>query len=522
MPGPSTSKQRAYRIDPNYYHQPDRLTRVKRGLTWLAALGAIGWGAWGFVGSPRQHSPGLLAAPHAMWENQCSACHADFVPLAHDAVQLLPTLVRRDAVTCQQCHQGAVHHFNLKETGDASCVQCHFEHRGRNAQLTKVDDRTCVECHADLPNHAQKPELVTSDKDFPYVAATGFTAETHPPFRSTRRDPGRLKFSHRLHLMPGLRMGPNDKKQPVRLRDLPADLRELYRADPEHTDFAIVELDCSSCHTAAPAASLAKGGSEFSQAVAANLAPGTLPTTGDYMLPVNFERHCRACHALEFYPGTKTDRPPHTVPHGLPPKAMDEFVRGAVLAARVDGDSDFAAAQPTPARALPGKALAADIERLKTAVANDVATAEKIVNARCTQCHEAQRTGAQLDVFHEAVAATNVPAVWLQRAKFAHAPHRGVSCKTCHEDAYPEDVYRPKPGASLLDDDRVLMPKLDVCVKCHAPRNGELGGARFDCVECHRFHGADLHPVAAQAQSRRLPHDKKTDLESFLRGPRAE
>ena len=35
----------------------------------------------------------------------------------------------------------------------------------------------------------------------------------------------------------------------------------------------------------------------------------------------------------------------------------------------------------------------------------------------------------------------------------------------------------------------------DSCVKCHAPTTaGGTVGARFDCVACHRYHGADKPP----------------------------
>jgi hypothetical protein len=42
-----------------------------------------------------------------------------------------------------------------------------------------------------------------------------------------------------------------------------------------------------------------------------------------------------------------------------------------------------------------------------------------------------------------------------------------------------------------------LIPNRQVCLECHRPAAGSgsnaKGGARFDCIECHQYHGTEVH-----------------------------
>ena len=87
------------------------------------------------------------------------------------------------------------------------------------------------------------------------------------------------------------------------------------------------------------------------------------------------------------------------------------------------------------------------------------------------------------------VEPVRIRAVWLRHARFDHTAHRAVACIECHADAYSEGQ-----NSSKLASD-VLIPNIDNCVRCHAPRDEAvakpLGGARHDCVECHHYHARD-------------------------------
>jgi predicted CXXCH cytochrome family protein len=95
-----------------------------------AALAAF-WesGANGIVMWQRQVRPGNLSAAHASLENNCAACH---------------TSVKGPVdVKCIGCHannetllqrQPTAFHVNI-----GNCAQCHIEHQGTNARLTRMD-----------------------------------------------------------------------------------------------------------------------------------------------------------------------------------------------------------------------------------------------------------------------------------------------------------------------------------------------------------------------------------------------
>ena len=111
--------------------------------------------------------------------------------------------------------------------------------------------------------------------------------------------------------------------------------------------------------------------------------------------------------------------------------------------------------------------------------------------------------------FPQKIEPSQVPSVWYKHAKFNHASHRAMDCRSCHEQAY----------ASTTHTD-VLLPQIDNCKQCHGPARKEGGkqvaGVRHDCTECHSYHhgAAPLQGLGAAAR------DPKTPLSvgDFLRG----
>ena len=105
----------------------------------------------------------------------------------------------------------------------------------------------------------------------------------------------------------------------------------------------------------------------------------------------------------------------------------------------------------------------------------------------------------------------NIPTVWFKHARFDHTAHRGVACALCHGD-----VTLSRTQAD------VLLPSVKVCQACHAPAGefgGRLvGGARHDCVQCHRYHGGDLPLHGRGAALRHAPAGPLLDVQRFLKG----
>ncbi len=147
--------------------------------------------------------------PPAVWrqrtrcgENRCEVCHQEFMPVRADAW----TENRHAAdLLCQNCHRGAEHSPNQIAAEVGSCSSCHQDHRSFNADLSRVADSICTACHADIAAHLDKNapgKLV-----LPALVNVSNFVTDHPEFRSPKRDPAQIKFSHSRHMRPGLNVG---------------------------------------------------------------------------------------------------------------------------------------------------------------------------------------------------------------------------------------------------------------------------------------------------------------------------
>jgi hypothetical protein len=543
MASRETGKQRAARIPLDYYKRPNRMERRKNALAVLALLLTVGvaGAAWMLRDGGKAYiSRGPVASVHAAWENKCEACHTSFQPMsknsflsslfgaatgAHDSAANLQ---------CSQCHDGTPHHKNQLDTLTPSCGGCHRDHRGTDASLVQLPDSDCTQCHANL--QVSMKEGKTDFKN----DITGFAdpAQGHPEFRSLKTDPGRLKFNHALHMRPGqvIAEGQANPWTLGKITDEAA--RERYRNAPsqagkqENSD--MVRLDCSSCHR------LDAGdfGIDAADKPAGLLSTALTPrAAGAYMLPVNYEIHCAACHPLTFDPKiTGEDKKPLSVPHHLQPEQVKNFVWGAYAAAfskKATGEAgaDAAKAPPSPSRPLPGKLTAAEEKAAREKIGKqadeagdflfkaDVKRADGFLTtgkSACGECHVFDTSGGS-----KRILPLQVKNVWLEHAKFNHVSHRAVDCRACHPNAYafkPDGIIA-NPTASE-DHSTVLIEGIESCRICHSP----AGGVRFGCSECHLYHHGErpLQGIGAAARDPRKDDrpDRFPDAQQFLKGTR--
>jgi hypothetical protein len=304
---------------------------------------------------------------------------------------------------------------------------------------------------------------------------------------------------------------------------LPAQDRPRYKPAAAHEE-DLVQLSCGSCHEFASTPSA--GDLRTVDARVASAPPGA------YALPVSFERHCAACHTLPFEGvagsregGDGADRltmlrPDAVVPHGLDAAGMERFLETTYLREVLSAE-DGLLDETRPRRPLPTPRQDGGEEpRVRAILRRRVDAALSFTRGTCEKCHEVQAaaspaaarlldpsaTDPPLPWFE--VAPTRVPAVWLTKARFNHKPHQSYDCRECHAAAYPDEAA-PQIG-SPLDNSIVMIAGRESCTGCHAPAGHDpvtgrpVGGARFDCVECHGYHGLGPHadgrpPVAATA-----------------------
>jgi hypothetical protein len=486
-----TGKQRASKIPLDYFRHASPLDRWRLWLAVIALAATLAWIGWAVVNGKAarlRYSPGPLAEAHALWEDQCEACHIPFQPIKATNLPVAAKGAKPADERCRNCHAGPPHHPTTGAVADG-CADCHHEHAGRNASLVRLPDVNCVQCHARLVEHSAGKAV--------YRDVEGFDLNHHPDFRLIREnaaDPGHLKFNHQLHMSAGMHVSGKADPDWTLARLSPTE-RRRYRLTGQRDNDRVV-LECGSCHGLAPTSVNASVGGTYAP-------PG-------YMQPVTYDAHCRACHPLTVEPA-RGDQPAIEVTHGQSTGAVhrrltEEYLgrylgqQGSILDTRVES---------TP---LPGKLSPEQAEPVRNLINAHVLAAEKILyqgQQSCALCHELKATGGlqlaeSLAPGHAprlAIVKTDVPAVWFKSAKFNHWSHQSMQCRDCHPGAYTDS-----PAASSQSSD-VMIPGIANCLRCHAPRSGQAGGARYDCTECHRYHGRAANLGVAEL-----------DLGSFILG----
>jgi hypothetical protein len=543
----SPSRDLSDRYDGNrgYFRRPCGTARLKHWLAFAGLGAAVGWAAFDLLLPGRAahtHTHGPLAGPHALWEANCDACHVRFSAADVGPLSLFRAGARWHALSCEKCHAGPPHHANVNAEGaafHAQCGNCHEEHRGRLHPLARVADGRCTRCHANLADHRRSAE-------HPFCpSVTGF-AKDHPEFRALAEYPGNtpydrrtLKFSHGLHMTPGMTHKKDAKITWTlgRLAELSGpDAAARYRR-PGQTDAAPVALDCSCCHQmdagyAGVDLAFPEGGGPA--------RPAKQPRPeGAYYAPVNFEAHCKACHPLRAPAGVSGTAvlSVFEVPHRKQPNELKELIAGEYSRRLLDVKNPAAAAVLGPGgrfdpRGAPALAtFQGEVDRLtRTALAallqgggrSDGPGALHLPSGgyACGKCHELAAEGAAAP---PRIVPLSTGPVWFPHARFSHAAHRGVSCGSCH----------PGTGAAYFGEgwttekEPIRIAGVEACRQCHGPQrtaadaNGTrltLGGVRYACTDCHRYHNGD-HPLQGRGADARKAGEPLTPGE-FFRGGR--
>lgn len=581
---PQTSKTKSRRTWWGYHHHDQVIDRLELARKWsgvillLAILAPVT--IWGLsLGKQdgqsslldRHASPGDVTRAHAAWDQQCEVCHQPFQPMRSERplplttevtmASLLTNLIPSDQrdhssdLRCQRCHEMRSHHDNQLLNDQGQCADCHHDHQGRNVSLTDLDDSACIRCHGDLEHHREtgRPAVLTA------TAIEGFT-RGHPEFRAvapvaadgkstelSSRHPRGLKFSHAVHMQPGMglrRVNPIDgnvtSSGPFRYRQIREEDRSRYLAERSAGDDDIVQLDCQDCHQ------LDAGRTTATINSTAGL-PGELlnPPRGDgwAYLPIVYEKHCRGCHPLGF--DSADDSP--EVPHRRQPAEVQHFLLGEFsqrlisdrlkqllqqpeLPARLDPPQDLFSEEDRRQLREQAMALAANAEQHLYSLMAFAAPAAKAAlddaavqlfegRTTCGECHFAEGSAADGFPAPERIRSVNSPSIWQPRARFDHLSHDVLECKVCHPQSANTNLAEERSSAmnntqtKVWDDvyqHRPDLPSIEVCQRCHSPTNPgkRSGGISHRCTDCHTYHGAQ-HGL--QGRGSRLSSNLKID-----------
>lgn len=523
-----------------YVRIPDKYVVSKRAAV-LAAVVLVGlWLIVEFF-HPRAaafHTHGPLANPHAAWDQDCAACHVPHDFGDASLSNLLDARGRWHKLTCTKCHAGPAHHASIADGGGEwaefhnRCSNCHHDHAGRTTSLTDISDDHCVRCHQNI-NHPRGSDLAQ-------YSAFG---TSHPEFRALREPPAgqnytprKLKFSHAVHMTPGMvtttRLG--DKDVPSGALTAKR-LKEAYSAEAvaryaDSDKGSGVELNCASCHQldaqlpADALTALLRG-----QPRASVLPPRA---DGAYYLPINYDISCKACHPIVAPGGSVPDGGQRLtgfpIPHRVTPADLAPILRSGYW-------EQLAKTAPVGKAAPPGERLdpkklddvkatyGGEVDRLTASAQSWLATHPKVGESKsqgvCAKCHELTGTGTGATL---SVMRLPQHGVWFEHAKFNHVSHRGLTCAECHPG-----VDRPgAPPGSINEVEPVGIRGVKSCRACHAPAGTPVeqddgtttraAGVRHRCTDCHRYHNGDrpLHGLGSPLRDPLAPQA----LADFLKG----
>ncbi len=428
--------------------------------------------ATGYRGS---WNTGPISNNHAQIANDCATCHSAFQPVKNTA--------------CLSCHPRIGSHADERaefaHLDSLRCASCHLEHGGDDG-LAALEDASCGSCHADLD--AQHATEVGRASDF---------AGEHPEFTL-----------HLLTPVPPVDGAPQAPE--VKRVAWGPDVKEASGLEFDHfthvggvrqADSTRSNLRCDSCHVPDEA--------------------------GRRMQPVDFEQHCRGCHALNYARGSKNMRQAeahHGEPGELRRQLQLAFLDDVLL--RQPGETERETKRRRLRLTRPGSKRAPEEQQLIDAVNKRADSAFTLLmsDKYCGQCHQLVPEGDPSDV-----APVAITQAWFGDTLFDHSSHASTRCGECHpraaahseeaasadgfvraEGTRPSEVpYGLTPSAELkasgFEPSRhasdVLILGESSCLKCHAGSLARPPDVASPCVMCHIFHHADLEPIASRSHS---------------------
>jgi len=454
-------------------------------------------------GRPAAVSGGALSGSHALFTDDCAACHTPGrgVPDAKCGAchERFTTGARSYGFDRHYLYRSADFDRSAPSPMEVSCAACHREHDGRRSSLLPVADRMCQSCH-----------------DF------GSFSHGHPEFAfaaNAEPDRANLRFPHVLHV--------RELLEERELPDLEAACVECHEARPDGVGFQPISFErhCDGCHMGSSAAT------GFLPVRGAGAGPGVLPLSeiqrsggagsewAGYMSPSEFQegggqvRKRPVYHEdpwilynlqllrNELYPSAEladlllssADVPPsdRRVLHDEAVAELQVRIRALRGHPSPSVQAELSALGSLLAlveRRLEDPYAALDETRFDVSVADRSPEAEESASgheslvqeltATCQECHIVDRA---------TVSRVQTRQRTLDRAEFDHRAHViHARCLDCHSDI-PFEEYLASPDDPPAELDRSAiqnLPTISTCRECHTGK----AGAPVECTSCHVFH----------------------------------
>ena len=490
------------RYDVEVSRHPDPWRLLRSRLSWIFVIGTllacIPW----LLGDHRAFQSECVSDAHRVFGQNCQACHdSQLVPLRR-MISFNNALHSTSDEKCKKCHgETNSDHLSRASLADPAlplelaeakklndgkrlqslkqllssdfknlgCAGCHREHRG-NLQLSYVADANCTNCHRKAHDTVSPRHFELSFgnfRDHPDFAIWRPKTTDNAP-QESQYDPSphvewvgeqptdrtAIKFSHHRHLDPKLPSGTTTTQ----------------------------ELRCTDCHQP--------------------------DQGGAYFRPIRFEQHCHRCHKLGF---PTTGELPHVKPEIIRGILLDGLARNANHPPQNPDDGLGGPTKPpliATNQAEKVMSLVKDqLEGVEARLFNtppevrDRPESIGLLEAACTKCHFTEKSTKTDGTW--TIKVPQIPEQWMTHTRFRHDRHLSVDCSLCHtRNGYPSESVDRNPFYPVLNDDAsksssiyasvsardVLLPRIDVCRRCHGHDASTQASVSDKCIDCHSYH----------------------------------
>lgn len=226
-----------------------------------------------------------------------------------------------------------------------------------------------------------------------------------------------------------------------------------------------------------------------------------------FMLPVTFEAHCQACHAIGQIEVAEGVVKPVPTPHGneseisaVVDAQVHQWMASELAKPQPTTDATKPADEPKPGSARRGRGGGGGEAPKKAALPKfnspegvagffveqrDRVFKDLAKNTKCGYCHNIEKPEAKGSPFK--VGNPRIPDQWLTKSVFSHRAHEMVSCQSCHA---------VEASATSAD---INLPGIKSCRECHSP-SSSTNGAGDSCVLCHVYHQKSALPANGRLQ----------------------
>ncbi|MEM1260901.1 MAG: cytochrome c3 family protein [Pseudomonadota bacterium] len=497
----------------------------------VAGLLAVAFAAPAHAQLSRLVMPGKTVEAHAEFENDCGACHSGNSEAVQDALCLdCHTAVGTDIETEQGFHgrfEAAVRN---------TCVSCHSDHLGRDADIVGLDGGTFTHRFTDFPlagAHASAPCGACHTPSTPHRDASTACVDCHRDDDAHRGGLGEscgdchdsllwsnVTFDHSafgFNLVGG--------HAGVACQDCHRD----YQFDQAPTS-------CNGCHAVDDVHAGSKGsncGSCHSVNTWSGISFNHFAETGFALTAGHGGLACEACHSQPDYKDAESDC--------VSCHAADDHHQGRNGAVCNDCHNTTAWSNYDFDHASTGfdlvgqhadvtctgchreaKAADAPTECIGCHVADDVHTGQ--LGTDCASCHEASGWAASLSFDHDLSAFPLIGLHATTACGACHESHRfhdaGTACIDCHANDDPHEGSLGENCASCHNANDWGVWSFDHntqtdfpltgshastdCGGCHGDPDVALSATPTECVACHRRddpHGGEFGPRCDQCHT---------------------